>query len=242
MSAPVSTAASGRRRRPDPWKTWFFVVAAGALVGGVGWALLGSSFFVVRSVQVTGSGAISRGRVIAAARVPVGTPLIRVDTAAAARRIERITQVQSATVRRSWPDSLMINVVPRRPTFGVRDGRGYAVIDSYGVVLGRTRRLSHGLVRLEAPSVRASALRGDAAVASAGAVVRRLPGWLRRRLSVVRASGEARIVLILRAGITVVWGSAGRTAAKAEEVAVLLRTKATYLDVSDPGSAITGHT
>jgi len=38
----------------------------------------------------------------------------------------------------------------------------------------------------------------------------------------------------------VVWGSAADAAAKAAEVAVLLRSKATYLDVSDPGSAVTG--
>ena len=246
MSATLSpangTAARVRRRRPDSWKTWFFVVAAFALAGGVGWALLGSSFLVVRSVQVTGLGAIPREKVIAAARVRIGTPLIRVDTAAVAHRIELITQVQSASVRRSWPDSVMINVVPRRPTFGVRAGRGYEVIDSYGVVLGRTHRLSSRLVLLKVPSARVAALRGSEAVATAGAVVRRLPGWLRHRLRVVRAEGGARIILVLRAGITVVWGGADRAAAKAEEVAVLLRTKARYFDVSDPGSAITGRT
>ena len=233
-------ASTVKRRRPDPWKTSFFVVAVVALVGGVAWALLGSSFFVVRSVQVSGAGSIPRQEVLDAARVKIGTPLIRVDAAAVARRVDKITRVQSASVRRSWPDSIVIEVVPRRPTFLVRVGRGYDVIDSYGVILGRGPEPRRGLVLLTAPGGSAAALRENGAVLAAGAVVRRLPGWLRHRLAEVRVRERSRVTLILRPRITVVWGDATRTAAKAAEIAVLLRTKATYYDVSDPGSAVTG--
>lgn len=225
------------------------MVAAAALAGGVAWALLGSSFFVVRSVQVIGGGAIPDKEVIAAAGLRIGTPLVRVDTATLARRVERITLVQSASVRRSWPDSVVIEVVPRRPMFGVRAGRGYAVVDSFGVVLGHTSRPRTGLVLLIARSVRPAALvgslatlRGNPAVLSAGAVVRQLPGWLRHRLTAVAARGAVRVVLFLRPDITIVWGSAARAAVKAEEVAVLLRTNARHIDVSDPGSVTTRRT
>jgi len=239
-SASVPAATGARRHRPDPWKTSFFVAAVVALAGGVAWALLGSSFFVVRSVQVSGAGSIPRHEVLAAARIRIGTPLIRVDGAAIARRVDKITQVQSASVRRSWPNSIVIAVVPRKPTFLVRAGRGYDVIDSYGVVLGRSPELRAGLVLLAAPGGSATGLRGNAGVRAAGAVVRRLPGWLRLRLAEVRLRQGSRVVLLLRPGITIVWGTAARSTAKAAEVAVLLRTKATYYDVSDPGSAVTG--
>ena len=249
MTTPASTASAAtsrvstaqvRRRGPDPWKTSFFVVAVVALVGGVAWALLGSSFFVVRSVQVSGAGSIPRQQVLAAARVKIGTPLIRVDTAAVARRVDKITHVQSASVRRSWPDSIVIALVPRTPTFLVRTGRGYDVIDSYGVVLGAAARPRAELVLLRAPARPVSALRGDAGVLAAGAVVRGLPGWLRHKLAEVRVRQGSDVILMLRPRVTVVWGSAARGAAKAAEVAVLLRTNATYFDVSDPGSAVTG--
>jgi len=239
-SSRASTATGLRRRGPDPWKTSFFVVAVAALVGGVAWALLGSSFFVVRSVQVSGAGSIPRQQVLAAARVRIGTPLIRVDAAAVARRVDKITQVESASVRRSWPDSIVIAVVPRTPTFLVRAGRGYDVIDSYGVVLGRASRPRPGLVRLKAPAGPVTTLRGNAEVLAAGAVVRGLPGWLRHKLAEVRVRQGSGVILMLRPRITVVWGSAARAAAKAAEVAVLLRTNASYYDVSDPGSAVTG--
>jgi hypothetical protein len=95
-------------------------------------------------------------------------------------------------------------------------------------------------VLLKAPGGSVTALRENGAVLTAGAVVRRLPGWLRHLVAEVRVRQPSRVTLILRPRITVVWGDATRTAAKAAEIAVLLRTKATYYDVSDPGSAVTG--
>lgn len=239
--AGTGASAASRRRRPDPWKTSFFVVAVVALAGGVAWALLGSSFFVVRSVHVIGAGTISGRQVIAAAGVKIGTPLIRVNTAQVARRVERITQIQSARVQRSWPDGVVISAVPRTPTFLVRDGRGYDVMDSYGVILGPATGPRAGLVLLVVPEAGPVAgLRGNAGVLAAGAVVRRLPAWLRHRVGVVRIRPGPRVVLVLNPRVTVIWGDATRAAAKAAEVAILLRTKATYFDVSDPGSVITG--
>jgi hypothetical protein len=134
----------------------------------------------------------------------------------------------------------VITVVPRTPTFLVRAGRGYDVIDSYGVILGRAPGLRTGLVLLKPSAGPADSLRGNAGVLAAGAVVRRLPGWLRHRLLEVRVRQGERVMLILWPRITVAWGGASSAAAKAAEVAVLLRTKATYFDVSDPGSAVTG--
>jgi cell division protein FtsQ len=239
--APATTVqATAKRGRPDPWKTMFFVVAICALLGGIAWALLGSSFFVVRSVQVSVSGPVSRAKVLAAAGLRLGTPLIRVDTAAIERRIDRVTQVQSARVSRSWPDTVLISTVPRTPMFAVRAGHGYDVMDSYGVVLGRDSRRPAGLVLLKPPPGPVKTLRGKPAVLTAGTVLRTLPGWLRHRVVGAKAVTAERVILLLRRHITVVWGGANAGPAKAEELFVLLRTKATYYDVSDPRSAMTG--
>ena len=103
---------TGRTRRVR-WKTVFFGLAAVAIVAGVAWALLGSRFLVVRSVQVTGTGPqVSRAQVLAAARIPAGLPLIRVNTAAVAQRVDGIRQVQSAQVSRNWPHTVVISVRP----------------------------------------------------------------------------------------------------------------------------------
>jgi cell division protein FtsQ len=218
----------------------FFGLAVAALAGGVAWALLGSSFFVVRVVRVTGSGPVPLAAVRAAAHVALGTPLVRVDTAAVARRVEQITAVQSAQVTRSWPEAIVIAVVLRTAVLAVRAGGGYDRVDRFGVVLGWARGRPVGLPLLASPAPPAAALRGNWAVQAAGTVVASLPAWLRLRVSAVRVTGPSAVTLTLTGAVTVTWGAASRAAAKARELAVLLRTGARYYDVSDPVTVVTG--
>lgn len=236
----TATAGAAWRSRHDPWKAAFFGVAAAALIAGVAWALLGSSLLVVRSVRVTGSSAIPRATVLAAARIRPGTPLIRIDTAAVARRVEQITQVQSARVMRSWPDAIVIWTKRRTAVFAVPARGGYDLMDRFGVVLGWAPAAPGRLLVLMPPAGPVAALRGNAAVLAAGTIVVNLPAWLRRQVSAVRARGRAAVTLLLRGGATVLWGTPGRTAEKAAEMAILLPTGASYYDVSDPATAVTG--
>jgi len=235
----MKSRAAARRGRHDPWKVAFFGAMAAALVAGVAWALLGSSFLVVRSVQTIGS-ALPRAQILEAAGIRLGTPLIRVNTGAIASRVEQLTQVQAARVTRSWPSTIVIWTRQRTATFAVPERPGYLLMDSYGVVLGRAGRAPAGLVVLQSPTVRAGQAPADPAVLAAGTVVRNLPPWLRRQVSAVRAGGKSDVILILRGGASVIWGAPRRTAAKAAEVAILLRTKARSYDVSDPRVAVTG--
>jgi cell division protein FtsQ len=227
-------------RKRDRWKAVFFGVAAIALAGGVTWAFLGSSLLVVRSIQTTGTGHIPRREVLAAAGIRLGTPLIRIDTSAVARRVERLTLVQVARVSRYWPDSIVIWTKRRTAVLAVTVRGGYDVIDPYGVILRKANSLPAGLVVLRSPGKPAARLRGSKSVLAAGTVVRDLPGWLRRKVTAVRAVGPQDVTLYLRGGVTVTWGSASREARKAQEVGILLRTGATYYDVSDPATAVTG--
>ncbi|MDR2985330.1 MAG: FtsQ-type POTRA domain-containing protein [Nocardiopsaceae bacterium] len=241
MSQPAST---GRRRR-DLWKAAFIGLAAVALLGGVAWAVLGSSFLVVRSVRTTGS-QVPRSTVLSAAGIKMGTPLARIDTGAIARRVEQVTQVQSARVTLSWPDAVVIWTKRRTAVFMLRAGHHYALVDSYGVVLSRTAERPAGLIALRPGTGRPGwegqygQLRSEPAVLTAGAIVRGLPAWLRGRVSAVQAGGAADVILILRDGVRVRWGSQGHGSAKAKEMAILLRTDARYYDVSDPATVVTG--
>jgi len=242
----MSQRASQDRKRRDWWKAAFIGLAAVALVGGVAWALLGSSFLVVRTVRTTGS-QVPRATLLDAAGIKLGTPLARIDTGAIARRVERITQVQSARVTLSWPDSVVIWTKRRAAVFTVRDGQRYAAVDSYGVVLRTVASRPAGLITLQPAAGQTDwtgpgqRLRNDPSVLAAGAVVRGMPAWLRGRITTVQADAPANVILILRGGARVRWGSPGHGPAKAKEMAILLRTNATYYDVSDPATAVTGN-
>ena len=225
-----------------PWKAAFFALMAAAIVSGAVWALLGSSLLVVRSVTVTGNHLVPTAEVLQAADVKLGTPLVRINTAAVARRVEGITQVQSARVSRHWPDAVVITVQERTPALAVASGRGYVLIDKFGVAVIRVARRPSGMVVLSWPpsSPALASLRGSPAVLAAVTVLHQLPPGILGLVRWLAAPSASAVTLSLRGGITVQWGSTDRPAAKAAELAILMRTRATYYDLSDPGSAVTG--
>jgi cell division protein FtsQ len=227
------------RPRGGPWKAAFFALAAAATLAVAVWALLGSSLFVVRSVRVTGSGSVPTAEVIRAAAIAPGTPLSRVDTAAVARRVEGITQIQSAQVSRHWPDSVVIAVTDRTPALAVASAGGFVLIDRFGVAFVHVAQLPPGIPLLD-PAPAPASLRGSPGVRAAVTVLGQLPPQVRRLVTAVAAPSPASVTLHLDDGITVVWGSTARPAAKAAELAILMRTKASFYDLSDPGTAVTG--
>jgi cell division protein FtsQ len=228
-------------RNGVPWKAAFFALMAAAIIAGAVWALLGSSLLVVRSVAVTGIHLVPRAEVLRAAGLRPGTPLARINTDSVARRVEQITQVQSARVTKRWPDAVVITVRERRPELAVPSDGGFALIDRFGVVVSQVARRPHGMVVLAlAPSSSLASLRGSAAVQAAVAVLQQLPARIRALVRKVAAASAITVTLDLRGGITVVWGGADRPVAKAAALAILIRAKATYYDLSDPGTAVTG--
>ena len=228
------------------WRAAFFALTAAAIVAAAFWALLGSSLLVVRSVTVTGNHLVPTAEVLQAADVKPGTPLVRINTEAVARRVERITQIQTARVSRHWPDAVVITVQERTPALAVASGRGYVLIDKFGVAVRRVARRPPGMVVLSwAPSPTASSspalasLRGSPAVLAAVTVLHQLPPRILALVRWLAAPSASAVTLDLRGGITVQWGGTDRSAAKAMELAILMRTKATYYDLSDPGTAVT---
>jgi cell division protein FtsQ len=247
-SATAASAAGGAAPgrgteaggKGDPWKTAFFGVMAVAIVAGAGWALLGSSLLVVRSVQAAGTALVPRSGILRAAGIRIGTPLIRVNTGQVARRVEQIAQIQSARVTRDWPDRVTIVVRDRTPALAVAASGRYALVDQSGVVVRWVAARPPGMPLLADPPAGSTAgLRGDAAVRAAVTVLRQVPASLRRRIRAVRAPAADAVTLDLRGRIVVLWGGTDRSAAKAAELAALMRSHATNYDVSDPDTAVT---
>jgi len=242
-------AGAADQRRRGPWKAVLFAVAAAAIVAALVWGLLGSSLLVVRTVAVhtvtargpsaAPSAVVSRAEVLRAARVEPGTPLARVNTAAVARRVERITQVQSATVARDWPDALVITIRTRTPELAVPSGSGFALVDRFGVVVRQVASRPAGMVVLySAPP--APTLRGSQAVRAAVTVLQQLPPRIRRLVRWVAAPSAEAVTLHLRGGVRVLWGGTDRPSEKAAELTILMRSKALSYDLSDPTTAVTG--
>ena len=215
----------------------FVALAAAGVVAAAGWVLFGSPLLAVRSVTVNGTHLVPQSEVLAESGVVPGTPLIRVNTAQAAARIERIAQVSSAQVTRSWPNRLVIVVRERTPVLVLPayGGAGYDLADADGVVLMRVARRPAGLPLY--PTVAPDgALRGNPDLAAAAAVLSELPAPVRRSVISVTAPAPDQVTLRLTGGITVLWGDTGRAGVKARELTVLMRSHLHYYDVSGTGS------
>ncbi|HEY3979495.1 MAG TPA: FtsQ-type POTRA domain-containing protein [Streptosporangiaceae bacterium] len=224
------------RRRAAPWRAAFLVVLALVIVAGAAWALLGSSLLVVRHVQVSGNRGVPAAEISAAAGIDPGTPLARLNSATAERRVERIPQILSALVSRSWPDTVRIAVRERTARLAVAAGTGYELVDPHGVVVRRSAARPAGMPLLNSPPAQ---LRNSPAVAAAAAVLASLPATVRARVLAVTDTA-AGVTLRLRGRVTVRWGDARRSAAKATELQALLRTGARSVDVSSRQVAVTG--
>ena len=213
------------------WRAAFFVLAGIGIVAAVAVALLGSRLLVVRVITVTGTHLVTQAQVIAAAGVPAGTPLIRVDPAQVALRVEAIRQVETARVSKQWPDGLAITIRERVPVVAVRmAGGGYDLVDHDGVIvkLAKAKPAKLPLLQTTLPG---SALRGDRGVATVSAVLAGLPGWLSHQVRAVSASPSGSgagpsVTLYLTGGATVVWGGSDRATVKARELAILMRDAA----------------
>ena len=225
-----------------PWRGGVaFALATAGLIGAAVWVLFGSRLLVVRSVIVTGTHLVPRSEVLAVAGVEPGTPLIRVNTAQVAARLDTIRQVRSALVRRSWPDRVVIVVRERTAVLAVtapEDGGGYDLVDADGVVVqwGASRPADLPLYPTAAP---VTSLRGDPDLAAAAAVLGELPAWLRHSVASITAPDPDQVTLRLADGITVLWGGTDRAGAKAAELTVLMHTHMHYYDVSAQGSVLT---
>lgn len=209
------------------------------VVLALGWLVWFSPWLAVSQVQVTVSsaadaaGPLSADDVRAAALVEDGTPLMRVPTAEVQARVEALPQVQSATVSRVWPDTLVIDVVRRAPVALVARGSDYDVVDASGAVIRTLPEAAEGL-----PIVRATGEGADAAVA----VARDLPEQVRRKVVSIEASTRNNVTLVLRDGAQVMWGSADDGAFKAEVLLTLFQVDARWYDVSAPGVPATSDT
>jgi cell division protein FtsQ len=234
-SGPAAPADVPAVRRHNRWKTAFFLLAVFGVIAAAAWALLGSRFLVVRSIEVTGTHVVPKSEVLAAAAIPPGLPLVRVNTSAVAHRIERIAQIQSAAVTRNWPDRIVITIHERQPALAVPAGHRFGLIDPAGVVVREVPRRPANLP-LYAPT---GPVLGSPDVRAAADVMRSLPAPIARLVTSVTVPDPDAVTLHLSTRITVDWGSPGQAAQKAHELAILLPTHARYYDVSSPATAAT---
>lgn len=195
------------------------------------WVAYFSPFLVVREVAVAGQRQVGSDAVVAAAAVPLGTPLARQDVQGIAERTTRIPAVEAASVTRQWPSTLLVTVIEREPVLAVRQGGEFLLVDATGVAFDRVGSAPRDAVQAEADPTDQALLRDVGAVAGA------LPAELGRQVRLLTAASPDRIRLRLRSGVEVNWGSAADSPLKGQIVTALLKGEPrASIDVSSPNN------
>ncbi len=226
--------AIARRRRP--WRRALSALLVLALLGGAGWVVGWTGLLGVHGVEVVGVSGAEAAAVEELVRVSEGTPLVRVDTAAVERSVRGRVTVAEVSVRRSWPRTLVVDVVPRVPAIVVKGPSGTLdVVDATGVTFGRVTKAPKGVPVVTATGSRAMT---PEALQAALALLRDLPRDLAADVSAVTVS-SANLVTFTARGHTVVWGGEDEAALKIRVLRALLTTRAKVIDVSAPDTPVT---
>ena len=249
QAAPVTPTGPrrtrGRRARRPADRRRRLVVGLGAAVlvlAVAAWVVLASPLLSVRTVQVDGVSTLTGDEVVAAAGIAAGTPLVRVDTTAAAARVGGLPQVASAEVTRGWPGTVVVTVVERVPVAVVQTAGQRRLVDAGGVVFETvTGPAPDGVVPLEVSTPGPE----DAATRAALGAVTALPAEVRAQLTGVTARTADDVTLTLTDGRSVRWGNADLTDRKARVLGALLQQvdagaiePGALLDVSTPDAVV----
>ncbi|MFH8660425.1 cell division protein FtsQ/DivIB [Streptomyces afghaniensis] len=208
------------------------------------WLFYGSDWLRAEQVSVSGTRVLTPGQVEAAADVPLGKPLISVDTDAIETRLrQKLPRIDSVDVVRSWPHGIDLKVVERTPVLIVQKAGKFIEVDDEGVRFATVSEAPKGVPALELTLSRSSSaaasLRrfGEARlVREAVRVARAVPAAVARDTRTVKVRSYDDISLELRDGRTVAWGSSEKGAAKARTLTALMKasSSARYFDVSVP--------
>jgi cell division protein FtsQ len=219
-----------RDRRRRVLRRVLLAVLVLGVAGGLVWLVFFSSVLAVKGTQVDGVSVLTARQVERAAQVPTGVPLATVDLGAIEARVEDLAPVLDADVSRSWPDQVRITVTERTAVVAVQRDGVWKGVDADGVVFRSFKQRPTDL-----PVVEMKADTSSEVLAEAAHVVRSLPSDILSRVTTLDVRSIDSIVLNLRGGATVSWGSADQAEDKARVLEVLLRQKGTAYDVTAPG-------
>jgi cell division protein FtsQ len=224
---------------------WVVAGVAVLVVACVGLVVLHTPLLALRHATVRGAEHSGPEAVLQAAGLLDHPPLIDVDPATVAARVQRLPWVAHAVVVRNWPDDVTITVTERAPVGSIaRPSGGVAVVDASGRVLAWQDAAPPGpvLVAPVVPGPPGAVLAGGARPALAVAAA--LPAALAGRVVQVSVGAGEVVTLDLGGGVHATLGRTDGLHAKLVALASVLGgaqvTGPAMIDVTVPGEPTVG--
>ncbi|MGQ0775003.1 MAG: cell division protein FtsQ/DivIB [Pseudonocardiales bacterium] len=229
----MNAATRRPRRRGHHRRGWLIavgLVAIVVLVCAVAWVLLGSSLFDARSVQVIGTRELSADEVRAAAAVPLGVSILRLDTGEIEAAVAAVPRVAAVKVSCTFGGTVRIAVTERTPIAVRSTPDGIHLVDVTGTDYAKVADAPPGLPELRVARIDP----GDSPTIAAITVLTGLPEPLRIQVLSVAANSPADVVLRLADDREVRWGGIEAADRKAATLTALLTQSGHIYDLSSP--------
>jgi len=190
---------------------------------------------VARSVTVVGAPPGQVSAIVKRAAIPVGTPLVKIDTGAAGRRVIGLATLAKVTVSRSYPTTILIVATTRVPVLAVRNSQGQVqVVDSQGIAYATVRVPPKGVPLIGTLENLSSLQSMRAAIA----VLWALSPAQRAQVTNVTVQGPNMVTFKL-GGVLVMWGGASEPELKVKVMTDLMRqNNVVTIDVSAPRTPV----
>jgi cell division protein FtsQ len=195
-------------RRPTRRRGILLTVSFAVLVPAVAFGLTYSSLFGARQIRVEGNSELAQTAVMALAGIGAGTNVAHLNTDDVAARLETSPWIESASVTRDLPSTIIVRVQERAPVAAVEGG---GVVGAGGILLPGAR--ANGL-----PTLRVA----GSELAEATAVLEAMAPVLRARVVAVEIGIDGRIVVRLHGGVAALFGTPGEEATKAAALRSLI--------------------
>ncbi len=206
------------------WWSFGGILALVALVVGLAYAF---PLLKVNDIEVTGAAHVSVEEAEVASGLQRGENLVRISPQEAAAGVAQLPWVKSATVSRSFPDGVRIDIVERDAVAYSQAEDGAHLIDSHGdeFLIGE-------------PPAEAVALRGGESGSpnwqGAVEILAALPPELRVQAREIDTTDRFNYVFHMNDDRVVVWGASEDNADKARALAAVLQMEGNNWNISNP--------
>jgi cell division protein FtsQ len=198
-----------------------------------------SPLLALKTITVDGASRVDAAEVTAAVDGQLGTPLALLDYGKFTSELAEFPLIRSYVTEMVPPDTLIIHIVERAPVAAVQNGAEFDLVDPAGIVVQSSPARPDGVPLINIGGQDPS----SAAFTSVVAVLLSLPAPLLGQVDSITASTQDNVSFVLRGvGQSVVWGSADRSAYKANALAAMVAKQDPNAnieyDVSAPGSVV----
>lgn len=223
---------------------FYLLTACLAVVGvaGVMWVVFFSSVFALQVDRIEVSGgndALSNDAAAQLLSAHASTPITRLSMSSLEDELRALTQVKEATVKRSWPAGISVELVMRTPVMVEHTAQGFAVMDDEAVVLAQVAQAPAGLAVVTLPQEESQRRSAATALTQVRSV---LPEHVVGQI-VVWDIRDHQIQFELSDGRLVKWGTTDDSELKGKVLPLLIEQRpARVYDVSSPTTPVTSDT